>query len=295
MTARLGSTRVRVHPLLPALWCFSLVSGMGRRFTPLLLALLLHESGHLLMAAALGIPVEEVEITPMGGVMTVDDPDGLSPLRAFLLALAGPAFSLFGCLLSSVLYRHTGISFSAASAFAQGNLVLLLFNLLPALPLDGGNMLRAILRLFFPAAALTRVLSAAGFAVAAALCGVSLYFAIQGQILLAPVFAGLYLFYASAVEGRDSTARYVTSLIARRQKLEKNEVLAVEAAAASQDMPVGKLLGKLRPGKYHVVYVLSRDGMRALGMLDEQQLCDNLLERRGVTLGGALEIADRKQ
>ncbi len=286
MTFRIGHTRLRLHPLLPMLW---LIAGFGgvSRLTASLCALLLHESGHLTAARLCGVSVSEMEITPLGGVMTVENAETLGGVRQFLLASFGPLFSLTGCLLTPALFSSTALSFSFVRFFAKANLLLLLFNLLPVLPLDGGNMLKAVLRRFFPETAISRILLYAARAVGILLCAVSLYSAFQGRMILSPVFCGLYLIYVSSMDARRCTARYVTALIARRQKLENHLALPVETMAAGADMPVSALLRRLSPGKYHVVLILAPDGLSRHGLIEEKELCEAALSRPGITLGEA--------
>ena len=291
MTFRIGRVRLRLHPLLPLLW---LTAGLGgiERLLSALLALLLHESGHLIAAWLCGAAISEVEITPLGGVITLDDPEALSGGRQFLLSCMGPVFSLGGCLLAPALFSAGIAPFSYCGSFAKANLFLLLFNLLPVLPLDGGHMLRAVLRRFFPEPAVRRILNFAAGALGVLLCAVSLYFAFRGQIVLSPVFCGLYLIYIAAADRRRCTARYVTALIARRQKLENRAVLPVEAVAAGSHMPVGALVGRLAPGKYHVIYVLAPDGVTRRCVIEEKELCEAALSRPGMAVG---EIAAQKK
>ena len=289
MKCRVGTVLLRVHPLLPLLWGAAWLTGGGKNLFPALLALLLHEYGHVIAAKALRIPVNEIEVTPFGGVMALDGLDAAPPLSRFLEAGAGPLFSLLGCLLSAGLYQSGGMPLPFASVFFRANLTLLLINLLPALPLDGGQMLRAGLQRFFPFPAVTRILTALAFLLGGAFCAFSLYFAFQGEFVLFPIFAGLYLMYASAIEQRQSTAHYVTALIARRQKLERQDVLPVEIVAASGEMTARRLLRQLHPGRYHIIYVLSRDGMRSGGILEEQDFCDAVLAHNDQTLMTVLQ------
>ncbi len=205
-------------------------------------------------------------------MIALENPDALGPGKRFLLACFGPFFSLLGCLLVPALFASGAASFSFCAAFAKANLLLLLFNLLPALPLDGGHMLGAILRRFFPENAVGRALLYAAEVLGILLCAVSLYFAFQGKLILSPAFCGLYLVYMAAADGCRCTARYVTALIARRQKIENWAVLPVEAGAAGENMPVGALLRRLSPGKYHIVLVLAPDGMAQRGLIGEKTL-----------------------
>src|SRR5262245_46235891 len=117
----------------------------------------LHEVGHALAAKAYGIGTRDITLYPVGGVASLEHmPE--KPGREIAIALAGPAVNfviagalflgLFaGTILSPAL--PTASSISAVDAFAvrlfEANLFLGLFNLVPAFPMDGGRVLRAVL------------------------------------------------------------------------------------------------------------------------------------------------------
>ncbi len=285
MTLRILGVTVRIHFLLPLLWLFSAVTGAGQSILASLIALFVHEMGHLLFAKALRTPMEDMEVTPFGAVMTLAEPAALPALNDLMLSAAGPLFSFLGCMASAALYQWNVLSYATAQAFVHANALLLFVNLLPALPLDGGRMLRALLSHFLPPARVTKALLWVGRLMGFILMGVSLLFALRGQLLLAPAFAGVYLLYAAAQEGKQATSRYITGLIARRQKLRHNQTLAVDFLAASEDMPVRALLRHLAAGKYHVVRVLRADGQGLCGTLEEAALCEAILSKAEQTLG----------
>ena len=103
-----------------------------------LLAALVHECGHLLIATALGVRMERMEIDLLGAKLT---PVGLLPSykSEFLLAAAGPLFSL---LLGTLLQGKQG---AFALYMRDATLSFALFNLLPIRDFDGGRMLYACL------------------------------------------------------------------------------------------------------------------------------------------------------
>ncbi|MBR4359005.1 MAG: hypothetical protein IKP32_00085 [Clostridia bacterium] len=286
MTMLHGRTHWRVHPVLPLLWGLCALMGGHTSLIASLLALLLHECGHFLMARWLCIPIAETEITPWGGVIRLDGAEAVPAGQRFLLALGGPLFSLLGCFLAAELHR-LGADFWFSRCFARMNLTMLLLNLLPALPLDGGRMLHAILSRWVSPIRLTRYLTVAGYAVGGLLCGLTVLFAFRGEMVLAPCFAGLYLIYAAGRESRHSVIRYMTGLIARRQQLDRGAVLPVEILAAGANTTSYQILSRLRPGYVHVVHVLSPDGLRRIDTLDEKDLCDLIAGGHGapVTLG----------
>ena len=108
-------------------------------------SVLLHEIGHSLVAKAQGIPVRSISLFLFGGVAEIDR-ESHSPGQAFQVAIAGPAVSL----LLAISFTALSHELSAATPLAviirdlaQLNLVLCLFNLIPGLPLDGGQVLKA--------------------------------------------------------------------------------------------------------------------------------------------------------
>jgi Zn-dependent protease len=123
----------------------------------LLLALfaciLLHEFGHILMARRFGVRTPDVILLPIGGVARLERiPD--EPRQELLIALAGPAVTAGLALIFYLLLRLTGGDaevgrLSPLAPFLNQLLVtnvwLLLFNMIPAFPMDGGRVLRALL------------------------------------------------------------------------------------------------------------------------------------------------------
>lgn len=118
------------------------------------LCVLLHEFGHILAARRYGIRTPEVLLSPIGGVARLERmPE--EPRQELVVALAGPAVTLAIALLlgawlqlsgqhEDLLLFNPGSGHLVADLF-RVNVVLLFFNLLPAFPMDGGRVLRALL------------------------------------------------------------------------------------------------------------------------------------------------------
>jgi Zn-dependent protease len=110
------------------------------------LCVLLHELGHTAVALRLGTPVERVVIFLLGGVSEIGR-EPRRPREEFLIAAAGPAVSVvlavvFGAGYYYGLDPHT-LPGVLIGLLAWSNVLVAIFNLLPALPLDGGRLLRA--------------------------------------------------------------------------------------------------------------------------------------------------------
>jgi Zn-dependent protease len=105
-------------------------------------SVLVHELGHALVARRLGVPVAGIELHFFGGAAQMTDLPR-TPGDEIAIAAAGPAVSFALAGLGHVLGLITGSQVLAL--FALVNLVLAVFNLLPAFPSDGGRILRALL------------------------------------------------------------------------------------------------------------------------------------------------------
>jgi len=155
-------------------------------------SVILHEFANCVVAMALRIPIYQITLYPIGGVAQM----GPLPAGGFVelvVAAAGPLFSLALAAVSLLVAQLTGLS--AFHALWQLNLILGLFNLVPAFPLDGGRIYRSFLAARFGYLAatektcrLSQILAVvAGFA---------------GLVLLQPVLVllAIFVFFAATAE-----------------------------------------------------------------------------------------------
>lgn len=110
-------------------------------------SVLLHELGHSLAAKSQGIKVNSITLFLFGGVASIEE-ESKTPFKAFQVAIAGPLVSIalfFILSLISQVLSDTSILSVMLGDLGRINLVLGLFNLIPGLPLDGGQVLKAAL------------------------------------------------------------------------------------------------------------------------------------------------------
>ena len=185
--ARVKGTEIRVHVTFLLLLALMAVSAWGAggaagavRGTAFILLLfgsvLLHELGHAAAARRYGIATPFIILLPIGGIAAMQGMPR-QPRRELAVAVAGPAVNVAIALAIAGALRLSGADatpFAAAPgepvslsvSLMNANIALVLFNLLPAFPMDGGRMLRAGLAMRMDYVRATRVAAATGQAFA---------------------------------------------------------------------------------------------------------------------------------
>jgi Zn-dependent protease len=221
---RIFGVPVRLHFTFILLLVFLLVAGVGAKqsgvstalyILALFASVLLHEVGHALVARHYGIRTIEIVMFPIGGISRPERQP--KPREELWISLAGPLVNL---LLAAVLLGwmaaqqgfvaleqlRTPTDANLAERIALGNLLLCVFNLLPAYPMDGGRILRAALALRRPVEEATRIASGAGQALAIVMGMAGL---LWGNFVL--MFVALFVYLGAFQEGAAARGRIFTA------------------------------------------------------------------------------------
>ncbi|MEA4970688.1 MAG: M50 family metallopeptidase [Candidatus Pelethousia sp.] len=280
-----GETTLECSPLLLLLVLWMAIAGELGACLTALLALSLHELAHALMARSLGCRVERIELQPFGFVARIERAAGWDALA---IAAAGPLFSLLtamGCAAATAKW-----SLPFVEAFGHINLSIALINLLPALPLDGGQMLRQLLQRYLPARTcllLGVILGALAGAGLLALGALLLWR--EGQNATPAIF-GLFLCLAALREYREGGGVRMEAMLRRHKAIRLGGSVRVVHVGVHRSMPVSAALRRLQSGAYTVIDVLD-DDMRIMGRMDEARLLSLLARSGGSTaIGEAMRI-----
>lgn len=260
-------------------WLFLLVCavytwlGLGSEILIIFASVLLHELSHTIMAKILRVQVAEVELLPFGGQAKIEDFTGLDPDREIYIALAGPIMSLS---LAAFFYLLPPHLLHKTSLLLQINLFLGLFNLLPALPLDVGRILRAILSLRIGYKRATSVAAGLGKTIAILLCAYGGYLFYLQQSGANHILAGLILFWAARREGLLLGYAFMRYLVNKKSELANKGFLASHQVVSFEDTLIKSILASTRPGYYTMVMVLDQQHMPQ-GLISEAQMIESLL------------------
>ena len=239
MRFRIGNTNVRVHALALLMLALSYALGARAEMTAMLTALFLHEGAHLLAARLSRVRVETLDLMPFGGALTLENPYRLGRWQLFGVSLAGPLANLLGLVATAALAWWRVLSPAFAAELMRFHIMLAAFNLLPALPLDGGRALFALARTAKGRAKMLTALTLCGYALALLLAGAALVgWARTGTMNLAILLPAVFLAASGSREKR-SAALGTAEALAERLRLERGaperprrmRVLAVDEEA----------------------------------------------------------------
>lgn len=178
----------------------------------------LHELGHSFAARMYDVPVKQIVLSPIGGVAQLKRmPD--KPMQEMVIAIAGPAVNIlmafviaavgiaYGLNLTSLT---TSFSVSESATVAAlisyiflSNLFLAVFNLIPAFPMDGGRILRALLAMRLEYARATNIAATIGRIVAILL---GIYGLLNGGLFM--IFIAFFIFMAAGQEAKYTRVKH---------------------------------------------------------------------------------------
>lgn len=259
--------------------------GVGSAFLAVLFILLLftcvalHEFGHALMGQQFGIQTRDITLYPIGGVARLERIPR-DPRQELLIALAGPLVNVViaGALFVGLLISGRGIGIQRFSVDGSNlivslmfaNVLLVVFNLIPAFPMDGGRVLRAFLATRMEYGKATQAAAAIGQALA---LGFGL-FGLLGQI---PGFSVWSLFIAFFVYiGAQQEAATVEAELAFRG-VPAGRAMMTRFATLAPANSLGQAVEQLLAGAQHDFPVIEEG--RVVGMLTRSALIQTLSEQ----------------
>jgi Zn-dependent protease len=307
---RIGGVPIRLHFTFILLVAFLVVTDLGQESSGsfalylmgLFASVLLHELAHAGVASRLRVRTLEIVMFPIGGLARLER--RLRPSEELWVTLAGPAANLaiagaiFGYMVATRQVVSIGLNEllqptdgNVVQRLAFANLLLAGLNFMPAFPMDGGRVLRALLSMVRPEEEATRVAAWMGRMLAISM---GLYGLVFSELLL--VFFAFFVWLGAAQETAASVGRTLTNgipvraaMITEFHKLGHGDSVREAAnlllSTAQQDFPV--MHGD------QVIGVLDRNGLlRALAQEGPDAYVAGTMERDFVALDPNADLAE---
>ncbi|MBN8852032.1 MAG: hypothetical protein BGO55_26370 [Sphingobacteriales bacterium 50-39] len=239
---------------------------------------LLHEAGHAIVASRFGIRARNIVLLPIGGIASIEKFPA-NPFQELMISLAGPVVNLLIALLiwapatphDSFRTLPGNFDVTPWQAFFYllriANLGLALFNLIPAFPMDGGRILRALLAFRLNYVRATTVAAITSKVIAVALIA-------GGILLLNPILAitGIFVIFSADSE------EYYLRLRSLVQGIKLHEVLMYDFTSLQAEMTVQQAAGTL--ANNHNKYFILMDGELPIGAVNRLEIIKAIAEMR---------------
>jgi len=252
----------------------------------LFLCVVIHELSHSLMSAKMGFPVHDIVLFPLGGVAQIERlPE--RPGQEFLMAIVGPLSNVViaGVLLSIGFLLNVDVNLQldlahlgwkdVLSYLVVTNFGLAVFNLIPAFPMDGGRVLRALLATVMPHARATAIAVNVGQ-------GLAWLFGLVGLLRsdFIWILVAVFVYAGAAQEGRMVQVKSVLRGLRVRQAFSRH------ALVLSPDDPVSRaadLTLESFQADFPVCDGDPESGARIVGLLTHADVIRALKQRRPET------------
>lgn len=240
------------------------------------LSIMLHEIAHVVVAIKRRYCVRQIELLPFGGVARIEGLAEAGTLDIILIASAGPLISLVVVLI--LYFYQLGDSYYFRF-IAEVNVMLVGLNLLPALPLDGGRILQAILTHYMAYKKTLHIMVKISYMIAFFMIGNVAYdYFYHNKINISLSIIALFLLSAARAEIRKMSFRVIRIMMRKKEDLIRCGMMITKQYVVFKNTPVKDFIKHLDAQRYYIILVLD-DTSQICAVLTEFQLWDKLSER----------------
>lgn len=217
---------------------------------------LIHECGHAAAASLMGWNVEKIELLPFGGVAKIDESEEHPFWQDLIVILAGPFQNICLAVLAFLIAPLPFWGTQQQEIFYNQNMAILVFNLLPVWPLDGGRLLHLCLQKIYPfRLAYKRVLFFSFMALIASSVMLALFYPLSVNLWLVLSFIALSI-YKERQAIPLHFMRFLLSLSARVRPSPR-----IRSLSFKPDTPLVAVFSKFYKNTDHLIYVEGRNDL----------------------------------
>ena len=273
-------SHLAVSPLFFLLAAASILGGYGNLFFIAYISAFLHELSHVFCGKKLGVSIVRIEILPFGICGKLSAGFIKNPYKEAVIAAAGPAFSGALAALLYMLNKNPMLSvYSEAIDYGiKINLSLMILNLVPALPLDGGRIAKAIISINLGAVRASNLMLKISRVPIIGMLLVSVWLLLTNDFNLSLILIGAFLLGNLSIEQKNISLISLKEILYYKTRLKRTEFCQVTRMAAHESVPARLFLRKLGCYKYHIIDVIDDDG-KITKTVTEGQLLNALISK----------------
>jgi len=234
-------------------------------------SVLLHELGHIIIAKFFNIQVLEIQLYPFGGIAYTENISKYGGRIELFVALGGPFISM----LIAIAFYFFGKHLSLSSTIIKYNTALFLFNLVPALPLDGGSIVRNLLLSKHSYKCATKFMTRSGKILSILILLYNISLILNGQITISYMTVAFFIFLGALREEKNCS--YIYLLNRNNKKVKRLHNLHVRQLNVSEETYIRSIVEQFSPGNICRVMVFNEKG-EVVKELCEADIMDGFLK-----------------
>ncbi|PSL43961.1 sporulation factor SpoIVFB [Salsuginibacillus halophilus] len=279
---------VRIHPVCWLIIGTAVLTGHFRELLLFSLIIFLHECGHTAAAFSFGWTIRRIVLFPFGGAAEFDQGPNRPFQEEVTVILAGPAMHLLLAAAAFLLVQTPVLSIDTYNTLFQMNTALLLLNIVPVLPLDGGRLLQVLSAQVFSFQTAQQAAAAVSWVVFSGILAVLIAGEaghLQWWVLAAFLFMHHYQFYKSR------PYVYMRFLLERQQSFKHLEKRTPRICKLPPETPVKTALSQLRLHQ-RTVFIVQPDGevLHEKKLLEESFRSSRWQDRLEDVIGNESEV-----
>ena len=269
--------RIEINLLIFPLIFFSLIYKFSYILLLTYLIAFFHEISHFAVAVKLNVKPEKIIIMPFGITLRINSYNLRNPKDEIKIAAAGPTCNAVMAIISTALYYNEFINYNLWLFSVTANCAIALINLLPALPLDGGRILRAYLTEkcgYIKASNITILITKICIGL---LCVLGLIILYKTKFNFSVLLIASFLITNCISEQRGSKMIMMREILYSRQKLAQEGVAKTGIISIMENTPAKKVLKFLSYNKYYTITMID-ENMNILASMTETKLIESLID-----------------
>lgn len=282
---------VKINKLFIPYVIILIFAGFGYSFLVAFFWIVLHETAHIIVARYLGIDNIKMHFIPMGTYIESKMFDETKPKEDIIISLAGPLTNIIMAAFLYEIYKYFPSNIIKVSF--DTNLVFGIFNLMPAFPLDGARILRAVLSRKIMYKRANKITVKCSLITGFLLLGYFIFLLILGEVNLS---IGLIAFLIIAISYKErERIMYIImgDIIRKKRRFLKDSYIENKTISVYYKKDLITVLGLVDKNKYNLFTLLDEE-MKVVDILTEYDVLEGLKLYGNITIEEFLKIRDEK-
>lgn len=279
---KIRNINIKINIFMLAMFIFYSLCGYFIETSVMVLSILIHEIFHSIAARRYDLRINEVEIFPFGGMAKFENIRTINPKEEIFICAMGPLSNLMIMILF-IAFKSLYIDSYLINYIIKVNKLMLIINILPVFPLDGGKIIRAILSLFIGYKSSTiRLVYVTYF-----LCTFTILYDILNGITGNSIYIvaiAVFTMVAAKKEREMAAFAFIRSITEKTNELSRKKKMKVHILVCIKTIKIKEIIECFLPNRYHIFIIIKGNG-ETIGTITESQLLEGIYRYGfGITL-----------